>query len=138
MSEVGLLSDVWCASSDPGTERAGDRTRDDARIIDLPGRAGRAGVGPRLDEGTERHLGPRRGLATVAGRPRPTDERVLRHVLDDLAQRVAAVAPRVLHLGAGLGERLALPRHRGRREVPVRVAGHAAGLEVRDLVAGRA
>src|SRR5205814_118053 len=50
----------------------------------------------------------------------------------------AAVALRVLDLGADLANRLSLPRHLDRREVPFGVAGHASRLEIGALVADRA
>jgi hypothetical protein len=45
------------------------------------------------------------------------------------------VARGILDLFADLPERLALPCHPDRREVPLRVARHAGGFEVRGLVA---
>jgi hypothetical protein len=50
-------------------------------------------------------------------------------------QRAAAVAPGILDLSADLSERLAFPRHPTRREMPLRVARHAAGVEVGLLMA---
>src|SRR5438128_11440215 len=51
---------------------------------------------------------------------------------------MATVARGILHLGADLGEGATLPRHRGGREAPLRMTGHATGIEVRRLVTGRA
>src|SRR5439155_12268875 len=116
-------------------ERSMRRT---ARRIRLWGRAGGAGISPRLHEGAERRLGSRRWLAAHAGLPRPADELVLRHVLDDLGQAVAAVARGILHLLADLRQRPLLPGHVRRRQPPFRVAGYVSGIEVRGLVAGRA
>src|SRR5207302_1738086 len=83
-------------------------------------------------------LGSRRWLAAHAGLPGPADELVLRHVLDDLGQAVAAVARGILHLLADLRQRPLLPGHVRRRQPPFRVAGYVSGIEVRGLVAGRA
>src|SRR5262249_55675951 len=66
------------------------------------GRAGGAGFHPRLDEGAELLLRPRRRAAARPGMPAPADERVLGHVVDELVHRLAAVALRVLDLLADL------------------------------------
>src|SRR5438105_7855647 len=105
--------------------------------IRLPRRARGAGIRPCLYEGAEGRLGARRRLAARAGLPRPADELVFRHVLDHLADAVAAVARAILDLLADLTQRALLPRHLARRQPPFRVAGHTAGIEVRGLVTGR-
>src|SRR5205814_398718 len=79
-----------------------------------------------------------RGLAVSAGHPTPAHQRVVRHVLVDRGERLAAVAPRVLDLLADLTERSGLPRHRLRRDMPRRVSRNARGLVVRILMAARA
>ena len=81
---------------------------------------------------------PGAGSRSCAGRPAPGDELVVRVVLDDLRERLAAVALRVLDLLADVARRLADPRHLDGREVPVRRARHARVLQVAILMAARA
>jgi hypothetical protein len=57
--------------------------------------------------------------------------------MDKVFDCAAAVARRVLELGADLCERLAFPRHLARRQMPFRVARHAAGIEVGIAVTNR-
>src|SRR5262245_28964652 len=92
---------------------------------------------PGLDEQAELLLRTRRRRAISARTPRPADQRILAHVMDQVLHRLVAVPPAVLDLRADLADRLSLPRHLERRQVPVRIAGHAAGIEVRLAVAGR-
>jgi hypothetical protein len=80
----------------------------------------------------------RERLAAEPGRPSPADQRVAGHVRQDLLQRPAAVARRILDLRADLADRLILPSHLPGRQVPVRMARHAGGIEIRALVAGGA
>ena len=70
--------------------------------------------------------------------PRPADERVVRHMLDDLREGMAAISRGIFHLGTDLGERAPLPGHGCRREMPVGIPGHAARIEVRHLMTRRA
>src|SRR5258705_3341401 len=72
--------------------------------------------------------------ASIAGRPGPTDQRVLANVVDEIFGLAAAIARGVFDLSADLRDRLALPRHFARREMPIRMTWHAAGVEVRILV----
>ena len=81
---------------------------------------------------------PGRRGAAAPRLPRPAHQAVAADVLDEVLERPAAVALGVLDLGADLGERLALPGHLERREVPAGVAGHLPGIEVRRPVAYRA
>src|SRR5579872_3670256 len=100
-------------------------------------RAHGSGARPRGDQRTRDLLGPGRRLTAEAGCPGPADQRVGADVVDEVVQRTSAVALAILDLRADLTERLALPRHLARRDVPLRVAGHAARLEVGALVADR-
>src|SRR5262249_16879205 len=95
-------------------------------------------VYPGLDELAQHGLRAGRRLAPGAGRQCPPDERVGRHVLDDLLEAATAIARRILQLLADLGQRAALPGHRERRQVPVGMSRHADRVEVRTRVAGRA
>ena len=56
----------------------------------------------------------------------------MRVVLDDLRERLAAVALRVLELLADLARSLADPRHLARREVPVGAPGTRACSRLRS------
>ena len=62
----------------------------------------------------------------------------MRVVLDDLRERLAAVALRILDLLADLARTLADPRHLARREVPVGRPRNARLNEVAILMAARA
>src|SRR5205085_10543000 len=93
-------------------------------------------VRPGLDQRAELFLRPWRRHAYRPRVPAVGDELVLRHVVHDLLQRLAAVSLRVLDLLADLTERTADPRHLDRRQHPLRIAGHA--IEVRRAVAGEA
>src|ERR1700736_171587 len=75
--------------------------------------------------------------ATEAGVPCPTDQGVGTDVMDKVFDLPAAVSGGVLDLRADLGERLAFPRHLARRDMPFRVARHAAGVEIGALVTDR-
>src|SRR6266851_7958500 len=57
--------------------------------------------------------------------------------MDEVFGFPAAVTGGVLDLRADLGKRLAFPRHLARRDMPLRVARHAAGIEVGVLVTDR-
>src|SRR5258708_11433669 len=57
--------------------------------------------------------------------------------MDQVFDLPAAIMDGVLDLRADLGERLAFPRHLAGRDMPFRVARHAAGLEVGFLVTDR-
>jgi hypothetical protein len=69
--------------------------------------------------------------------PTPSRPNDPANVLDECFRRPVAVARGVFDLGADLAERFALPSHFARREMPDRIAGHVAWLEVRRLVADR-
>src|SRR5688572_11127647 len=73
-------------------------------------RAGRAGLRPRLHDAVEFGLRDGRRLAILAGdvltrRPRPRDERIVGHVLHDLADALSAVRLAVLEQPADLARR---------------------------------
>ncbi len=55
-----------------------------------------------------------------------------------LAMSMPPLRSRVLDLGADLAERLALPGHLGRGEVPLRIARHAGDIVIGRLVTGGA
>src|SRR5215213_8547135 len=82
-------------------------------------------VDPGLDQLPEHLLVARRRLPALAGVPAPADQAVVGHVLVEGGEILAAVARRVLDLGADRAERLALPRHLKGRELPLRVTRHA-------------
>src|ERR1700675_3383147 len=58
--------------------------------------AGGSGLDPRGDQCAQLRLRAGRGLAVSAGHPPPAHQRVVRHVLADRGERLAAVASRVL------------------------------------------
>src|ERR1044072_4853488 len=89
-------------------------------------RAFRAACDPGTCQCAEFGLCTRRRRAARSGVPAPTDQPFMGVMRRYLPQRLAAVAGAVLELPADLAERLAFPRHRSRREVPVRMARHAA------------
>src|SRR6478752_3074171 len=74
------------------------------------------------------------GGAAIAGRPGPADQRVLANVVDEILRLAAAVARGILDLRADFANGLSLPCHFARREMPIGVTWHAAGVEVRILV----
>ena len=73
---------------------------------------------------------PGAGLRPKPGRPGPADQRILADMVDQILELAAAVARGILDLRADLGNGLALPRHFARREMPFRMTGHAAGIEI--------
>src|SRR5690348_2772117 len=104
----------------------------------LPRRTSRAALRPCFDERARLLLRARHRRTAEARLPRPADQRVLADVVDQLFDFAAAIAGRVLDLGADLGERLAFPTHLPWREVPFRVARYAARLEIGVAVTGLA
>jgi hypothetical protein len=58
-------------------------------------------------------------------------------MVHDVIERAAAIARGILDLRAYLSDRLAFPGHFGRRQVPNRIAGHAAGIDIRLLMTNR-
>jgi len=56
--------------------------------------------------------------------PAPPDETVLGHVVEQRGHVLPAVARGILDLLADRAERLALPRHRARRQMPLGVTRH--------------
>src|SRR5690242_3791847 len=86
---------------------------------------GRARLDPGLDQLAEELLGSGRGLTTGPGVPAPPDQIIVRHVLAELGQGAMAVAVGILDLPADLAERLALPCHLERGELPPRIAWDA-------------
>src|SRR5580704_3172428 len=53
----------------------------------------------------------------------------------NVVERSAAVARRIFKLRANLPRRLVLPSHLSRRQMPMRMAWHAGGIEIGVLVA---
>src|SRR6202165_3766940 len=100
--------------------------------------AGGSGLDPRSDQGAQLRLRAGRGLAVSAGHPAPAHQRVVRRVLVDRRERLAAVALQVLYLLAGLPQRFRLPCHRLRRDMPQGMSGNARRLVVCILMEGRA
>lgn len=96
----------------------------------------RSGLHPGLHQCTRLLLRARRGGAAEAGLPGPADEGVLADMVDQVFHLAAAVARGIPDLLADLTDALAFPGHFARGEVPVGMAGHAAGLEIGALVAG--
>src|SRR5690606_26919403 len=101
-------------------------------------RAGRPGINPGFDQFAELLLRAGRRLAAFSGRPTPPDQRIFGHVVDEFSHGFSAVARGVLDLLTDLTERLAEPRHLDRRQVPLRMSGHLAGVEVCLAMACRA
>src|SRR5882762_9767949 len=99
---------------------------------------GRAGFHPGLDQGAGLLLRAGHGAAASAGSPGPANQRIFADMMDEFLELASTVTCGILELRADFGNRLALPRHFARCEVPLRMARHAAGFEVRMLVATRA
>ena len=59
------------------------------------------------------------------------------YMMNDFIERAVAVTLGILDLLAYLPERLVFPAHFGRRQVPDWIAGHAAVIDIRLLVADR-
>src|SRR5580704_1458549 len=97
-----------------------------------------AGGGPRFHELAKLGLCSGCGRAPSTRRPRPADQAVRRNMMDQRKEITAAIAGAILDLGADLRQRSALPGHRRRREMPVRMAGNVAGVEIASMVTGRA
>src|SRR5215469_3402569 len=64
------------------------------------------------------------------GLPRPKDQAIGGHVVENGGNVATAVAPGIFQLDADLTERLAFPCHRCRRQTPMGIAGHARWVEV--------
>src|SRR5438309_4135331 len=83
-------------------------------------RARGAGLHPCFDQRAGYFLGSGHRLAAGSGRPPPTDQAIAADVMDQVFRPSAAIPLRVLDLRADLADRLALPLHFHRREVPLR------------------
>src|SRR4029077_7050199 len=101
-------------------------------------RTDRAGLHPGIKQRARLRLCAGRGPAIPSRSPGPADQMILAGVMDDVFERTAAVAGRIFDLLTNLCERLALPAHLMRREMPARIAGHPSGFEIGRLVADRA
>ena len=97
-------------------------------------RTGRAGFHPGLDQSAGLLLRAGHRAAASAGSPGPPNQRIFADMMDEFLELASTVACGILELGADFGDRLALPRHFARREMPLRMTRHAAGIEVRILV----
>ncbi len=127
---------ILSAAKDLMPVASGDEVLPALRTTDLIRRTDRAGLGPGAHGGAELGLGPGGGRALAARRPGPADQRVLGHVLQQGGHVETAVARRVLDLATDLAQRLAGPRHRRRRQMPFRMAGHTRLRIVRRMMAG--
>src|SRR5690242_4553713 len=103
-------------------------------------RADRAGLLPGVKQRARSRLRAGRWPAIPSGSPGPADQMILTDVMHDILERTAAIARGIFDLLTDLSERLALPAHLMRREMPARIARHAGGFEIGRLVAeiGRA
>src|SRR5262249_17842256 len=90
---------------------------------------------PGFDQCTRLRLRAGHGRAAEAGLPGPADERVLADMVDQLFDLAAAIARGIPDLLADLADRLALPGHLARGEVPCGMARNAARFEIGVLVA---
>jgi len=82
-------------------------------------------------------LRTRSGLTAGTRRPGPTYQMIGADMVHNLIERAAAIARGILDLRAYLPDRLAFPGHFARRQVPNRIAGHAAGIDIRLLMTNR-
>src|ERR1700722_959401 len=133
------IATIFMDVSRPRVRRGGR----DARARHVSFRCGlvrthRTGLHPRVDKCAGLLLRAGCGTAAKPGRPGPADQSVAADMMDEGFQRPAAVAFAILDLRANLAERLALPRHLSWREMPVRMSGHTARIEIGALVADRA
>jgi hypothetical protein len=51
-------------------------------------------------------------------------------MMDQRHEITAAISGTILDLGADLRQRSALPGHRGRRQMPIRMTGDVGGVEI--------
>src|SRR5262249_11048279 len=94
-----------------------------------------AGLRPSFRELAKLRLRPGCGRAPPARGPGPTDQAVLGQVPDKRREIAVAVAAAIFDLGADLRWRAALPCHRRRRQMPIRMARGASGIEVGCMMA---
>lgn len=74
------------------------------------------------------------GLTARTRRPGPTHQMIGANMVDNVIQRAATIACRILDLRAYLPKRLAFPAHFAWRQMPNRIAGYATGIEIRLLM----
>src|SRR5205823_3057028 len=103
-------------------------------------RTHRAGFRPRMHDAVELGFGYRHRLTHVATRihsraPAPRDELVLSEMVDDFSNALVAVPAPIEYRAADLTRRLVLPRHRERRQVPLRRAWDPARGVIAALMA---
>jgi len=105
--------------------------------VKIEGSAGAGGVRSNPGSHEVRKLGSGDGYGrpTGAGIPAMGHERIASHVNSECREIASPVAPRVLESVTKLRVPESLPRHRKRREPPVRSAGHAARQVVLGLMA---
>src|SRR5205809_3405778 len=101
-------------------------------------RTGRAGFHPGLDQSAGLLLRAGHRAAASAGSPGPPNQRIFADMMDEFLELASTVACGILALGADFGDRLALPRHFARSQLPFRPARPTARLEARTLAATRA
>ena len=136
-----LLIDARAGAAASAAARAALAARPFDEAADGPKlsfRAGRPGIRPCVHQGAERRLTPGCGFAAGSRLPGPADQRIARRVFHDLVQRPTAVARGIFQLHADVDQRLMLPRHGSRRQVPFGMTRNSSGMEIRFLVTGRA
>ena len=79
-----------------------------------------------------------RGPTIPSLSPGPADQMIFTDVMHDIFERATAIAGGIFDLFTDLSERLVLPAHLMRGEMPARIARHPGGLEIGRLVADRA
>lgn len=97
----------------------------------------RSSLHPLVEQRTHLRLRPGSGLTACTRRPSPTHQTIGADMVHNVIQRAAAIARGILDLCAYLPNRLTFPGHFARRQVPNRIARHAAGIEIRLLMANR-
>src|SRR5258707_10203598 len=96
----------------------------------------RARLDPAPKQPAELRVGARSRSTTRPRRPRPNDQTVRHHMVDDRRDVAVAIARRIFELFADLSQRPALPSHGSRRKMPMVVAGNSNAIEVVRLMAG--
>src|SRR6516162_5718631 len=78
-----------------------------------------------------------RGLTAGARRPGPAHKMIGADMMHNVIERATAVARGILDLRADLSDRLALPTHVARRQMPGGIAGQIGRIEIRLLMTDR-
>jgi hypothetical protein len=106
-------------------------------MFDQSIRTDRAGLHPGVKECARLRLCAGRGPTIPSRSPGPTDQMILAHVMNYVFEGTAAVTGRIFDLLTDLRQRLALPAHLMRREMPTRIAGHSGAFKIRCLMTNR-